>query len=119
MNINNTLVALMQEKCIKWKELSEILKIGKNQFRYWEEKDTLPDGKTLIKLSQFFGVSTDYLLGLSDNNSPVISEQEKTLLAMFRGTSEEGRFRIIQAVMNIRDEVEKKRIATPDQSVAG
>ena len=109
----------MQEKRIKWKELSEILKIGKNQFKYWEEKDTLPDGKTLIKLSQYFGVSTDYLLGLTDNSSPCISDQEKTLLAMFRGTSEEGRFRMIQAVMNIKDEVEKKRNTASDQGFAG
>lgn len=119
MNINNTLNALMREKNIKWKELSEILKIGKNQFRYWEEKDTLPDGKTLIKLSKFFGVSTDYLLGLTDNSSPYISAQEKTLLDMFRETSEEGRFRMIQAVMNIKDEVEKKRNTASDQGFAG
>lgn len=120
MIINERLKALMSEKGVTWKQISEELKIGKNQPKYWEEKDTLPDGKTLIKLSQYFGVTVDYLLGVEDRNAALMkrafdildesntTEQEKALLAMFRSTSEEGRLRIIQAVMNICDEIEKK-----------
>ena len=120
MIINERLKALMSEKGVTWKQISEELKIGKNQPKYWEEKDTLPDGKTLIKLSQYFGVTVDYLLGVEDQNAALMkrafdildesntTEQEKALLAMFRSTSEEGRLRIIQAVMNICNEIEKK-----------
>ena len=105
------------------------MKIGKNQPKYWEEKDTLPDGKTLIKLSQFFGVTVDYLLGVEDQNAALMqrafdildesdtSEQEKALLAMFRSTSEEGRLRIIQSVMNICDEIEKKPTTSSAEDV--
>ncbi len=119
MTVNDRLKALMQEKNIKWKDLSENLKIGKNQFNYWAEKDTLPDGKTLIKLSRYFGVSVDYLLGLTDSSAPLISKQEKTLLTMFRETNEEGKFRIIQAVMNIRDDMQKKNIAATASDFVG
>ena len=35
------------------------------------------------------------------------SEQEKTLLAVYRASSEEVKLRIIQAVMNVKDESEK------------
>lgn len=104
--------ALMSEKAVTWKQVSEELKIGKNQFKYWEENETLPDGKTLIKLSRYFNVSVDYLLGNEQRNATAalgsdLTEQEKTLLAVYRTSSEEGKLRIIQAVMNIRDESEK------------
>lgn len=129
MIINDRLKALMTERGVTWKQISEELKIGKNQPKYWEEKDTLPDGKTLIKLSQFFGVTVDYLLGVEDQNAVLMqrafdildesnaSEQEKALLAMFRSTSEEGRLRIIQSVMNICDEIEKKPTSATAEDV--
>ncbi len=56
--------------------------------------------------------SVDYLLGNEERNTTAalgsdLTEQEKTLLAVYRASSEEGKLRIIQAVMNIRDESEK------------
>ncbi len=132
MTFNERLKTLLAERGVSWKQVSQELSIGKNQPKYWEDNDTLPDGKTLIKLSQFFGVSVDYLLGVEDKIASLmeradlilkasdadITEQEKTLLAMFRSTSEEGRLRIIQAVMNIHDEIEKKP-TTSSESVVG
>lgn len=129
MIINDRLKALMSKKGVTWKQISEELKIGKNQPKYWEEKDTLPDGKTLIKLSQYFEVSVDYLLGIEEKNALLMqnaldmlsetdtSEQEKALIMMFRSTNEEGRLRIIQAVMNIHDEVEKKPTSSVEENV--
>lgn len=104
--------ALMSEKVVTWKQVSEELKIGKNQLKYWKENETLPDGKTLIKLSRYFNVSVDYLLGNEERNATAsldsdLTEQEKTLLAVYRASSEEVKLRIIQAVMNIKDESEK------------
>ena len=129
MIINDRLKALMSKKGVTWKQISEELKIGKNQPKYWEEKDTLPDGKTLIKLSQYFEVSVDYLLGIEEKNALLMqnaldmlsetdtSEQEKALIMMFRSTNEEGRLRIIQAVMNIHDEVEKKPTSSVEENI--
>lgn len=63
MNFTERLKYLLSEKNITWQQLSKELMIGKNQLKYWEEHDSLPTGKTLIKLSRFLGVSTDYLTG--------------------------------------------------------
>ena len=54
-------------------------------------------------------------LDIIDGNT-VFNEQEKELLEAFRSTTEKGRFKIIQAVMNICDEIEKKS-ASSDTSV--
>lgn len=47
------------------------------------------------------------------------TEQENTLLKAFRGTTEEGRMRIIQAVLNICDDIECGEIRAKSQSNAG
>lgn len=45
-----------------------------------------------------------------DNFGP-LTDQEQQLLHMFRSTTEEGRMRIVSAVVNICDQMEEKRIA--------
>lgn len=48
-----------------------------------------------------------------------LTEQENALLAAFRGTTEEGRMKIIQAVLNICDEIERRQINGNNSHVAG
>lgn len=112
MIFNERLKTLLAERDVSWKQVSQELSIGKTQPKYWADNDTLPDGKTLVKLSHFFGVSVDYLLGNEERSATTgldsdLTEQEKTLLAVYRASSEEVKLRIIQAVMNIKDESEK------------
>ena len=47
-------------------ELCDKLGVSASAFRQWINGYTLPTSENLIQLSQYFGVSTDYLLGLSD-----------------------------------------------------
>jgi len=145
MDFSEKLRDLLSRKGVTWKQVSEELAIGKNQLKYWQDKNTLPDGKTLLKLSEYLNVSTDYLLGkttfnpgdvvevnlnlkkdlghgetrfihsmehhnIARNmlNSIVVDPQEQMLLDIFRNTSEEGKLRMIQSIMNIHDEIEKK-----------
>ena len=129
------LKGLLSAKGVNWQQVSKELSIGKNQQKYWEDKDSVPDGKTLVKLAQYFGVSTDYLLGNDDlmeralnivNEShdtiererySNLSEQEKALLSVFRATTEEGRLLMIQNILNIRDTIEKKNTGENTASV--
>ena len=76
----------------------------------------IPDNLLGI-IAEILDTTTDYLRDLTDDPSPIASptaaaddltEQEQELVGMFRSTTEQGRFRMIQAVMNIHDEEEKK-----------
>ena len=85
--------------------------MGKNQFTYWEKKGGIPNQATLATIASYFNVSVDYLLGNEERNATAsldsdLTEQEKTLLAVYRASSEEVKLRIIQAVMNAKDESE-------------
>ena len=48
-----------------------------------------------------------------------LTEQENALLSAFRRTTEEGRMKIIQAVLNICDEIERREINGNNSHVAG
>lgn len=83
MVFSERLGELIKEKGVAWKVVSKELEIGINQKRYWETHGNLPDGDTLKKLSDYFGVSVPYLMGETDDrgqkNSPgqVTEAQEK------------------------------------------
>ena len=71
MRFSERLQNLMKEKGVKWKTVSEELKIGINQKRYWETHDNIPDGETLKKLADYFRVSIQYLMGETDDRGEV------------------------------------------------
>lgn len=53
---------------------------------------TIPNGTILIKIAQYFNVSTDYLLGLTDNpNSATnnLTENEQDILKILRSIPDE------------------------------
>ena len=80
------------------------------------KKGVVPQPPALQRIADYFGCTTDYLLGISDcrtlNDASAmftdLTEQEKTLLRLFRETTEEGRFEMIAAFMNIKTAIEKK-----------
>lgn len=63
----NTLGDIMRElrtkKGLEQKELASILKVHKGTISNWENNKRVPDNEMLLTIADFFGVSTDYLLG--------------------------------------------------------
>ncbi len=57
---------LRREKGLIQNELAKFLSVTRPILSNWETGKTLPDAGSLIKLAEYFDVSTDYLLGLSD-----------------------------------------------------
>ena len=60
---------LRNEKDISQSTLGKYLGVGKTTISNYETGYSTPDNEILAKLSSFFNVSTDYLLGVSDNRS--------------------------------------------------
>lgn len=62
-------------------ELASHIGVTKQCISNWENDNIMPSIEMLIKLSKFFNVSTDYLLGLTNEsliNVDGLSEIEKT-----------------------------------------
>jgi len=57
---------LRTKKGFSQKQLAEMLNVAQNTISQYENGTREPDAATLIKLANFFSVSTDYLLGRND-----------------------------------------------------
>ena len=60
------LLDLRKEKKISQAKLAKEIEVGYSTICYWETDRAEPTAPNLVKLSFFFNVSVDYLLGLSD-----------------------------------------------------
>lgn len=50
-------------------ELAKKLFVSKQSVSNWENENIMPSVEMLIKISKIFGVTTDYLLGLSEKHT--------------------------------------------------
>jgi len=88
---------LMKERSVTQKKLCEDLHIGKNQIKYWRDNCNTPNGETLQKIANYFGVSVDYLLGKTDEPAPAtekktapafpLTDAEKTIFISYRSNA--------------------------------
>lgn len=50
-------------------DLAEVLKVDTSMISLWENGKNYPEVKKLIEIAEHYEVSTDYLLGLTNENS--------------------------------------------------
>lgn len=66
VKIAERLRTLRKEKKLRQSDVARLLGIGVRTYQYYEGDDHRPDYEMLIALADLFGVSTDYLLGRTD-----------------------------------------------------
>ena len=54
---------LAKGKNIKIAQMLKDLNMGQGTFSTWKKRGTVPNGETLQKIADYFGVTVDYLLG--------------------------------------------------------
>ena len=65
----NRIKLLREEKKIRQDELAKVLSISPSAVGMYERDEREPNDEITLKLAQYFEVSTDYLLGKSDNRN--------------------------------------------------
>lgn len=65
-NFSERLKGLRKERRWTSKEMAEYLGVSQRAYLYYESAKNYPTIPGLLKLADFFGVSTDYLLGRTD-----------------------------------------------------
>lgn len=66
MTIGDSFKRFRKERGLTQQQVANALKIQKSSYQRYEQEKVVPAATVIINLSKFFGVSTDYLLGLSD-----------------------------------------------------
>lgn len=101
------------------KDLADALFVNQTAVSQWERGVTMPSGQMLIKLSNMFGVSTDYLLGRTDQMgeaSPDVGSaisEDDLKVAYFRGAdptlTQEDMDALWEDAKNFRDFIVERR----------
>lgn len=92
---------------------------SKSSVTFWKNGST-PRKSTLKEIADHFSVTVDYLLsdepftpGPYDSKKESgemlpLSTQEKTIIEMYRSTTDKGRLRMIQRILNVYDEEQQQ-----------
>lgn len=95
---------LRNQKAWTQEELADLVALQRKSIIRYEAGQSRPTGRALLALAQAFGVSTDYLLGLSDLptapqvDSPLTPLEQEALLAFRRARSDEERWRLLDSL---------------------
>lgn len=68
--IGERLLDLRKDADMTQDELAEALKVNKHSISSYEREKSEPPDDIKIKIAEFFGVSVDYLLGITNNPKP-------------------------------------------------
>lgn len=77
-NLGNRLKELRKENKYTQEDVAKKLGLTKSAYGYYEQEKTVPDAHTLSKLSNIFDVTTDYILGRT-NNPKLTKKDEKSI----------------------------------------
>ena len=95
----NNLRKLRLNHAMSQADVGKLLEVQNTAISMYEREERSLDDKTIRKLCKIFGCSADYLLGLSDYTSPVISPEDNTILAAYHAASEKER-RTINGILS-------------------
>lgn len=115
--IGDTLKRLRTKKGLTSEELCSKIGIKGGSYRNYERNDRKPDYDTLVKLADFYGVTTDYLLGRPDAKEPAdpidklmtVDEMEKDLLREWLSLDEASRKAFLDVLRKIVADDQKRQ----------
>lgn len=70
ITLGNRLKELREEKEISQQEFASIMNIGNSTLSQYESDKRTPNDDLKMKIAEFFNVSMDYLMGLTDIKEP-------------------------------------------------
>ncbi|WP_444348213.1 helix-turn-helix domain-containing protein [Phascolarctobacterium succinatutens] len=85
------------------KEVAAVVGVNQNTYSYWENGKTKIDSESLAKLSELFGVTTNFLLGKapckttvdSVNDKPAVRSDEEKLLGVYNSLDQESKTQLM------------------------
>ena len=69
--LSERILSLRKERGLKQEEVADQTGIGYRSYRRYEAGEREPNASTVVILADYFNVSADYLLGLTDERRPL------------------------------------------------
>lgn len=107
----NRIRELRQKKGFSQLQLSLELEVTQETISAYEHGRHLPSVTSLMKMAKLFGVSMDYIMGLSDvpqiampsGSSPADDEQKNLLLLYYRKLGSKNRLKLLAYAQGLSD----------------
>ncbi len=92
---------LRLERGLTQNEPAAVLRTSREAYSMYENGKRQLSCQALAQLAQFYGVTTDYMLGLTNDpeGAPKLTADEETLLEHFRGCDKRGKRTIMQSAV--------------------
>ena len=97
------LSVLINQRGLSRNKFLKDLGLSKSSMGNWETRNNIPNGETLLKLSEYLHVSIDELLG---NKQYMYTKDEQNLIYLYRRLSQEQKNKIYEEVCH-RDTLRK------------
>ena len=83
MNVADRIQALRKCKGLSQEELADKIGVSRQAVSKWESEQSLPDIEKIILLSNYFGVTTDYLLkGIDEKPDEIIDKADARIFSL-------------------------------------
>lgn len=106
-NVGQRIRELRREIDCTQNVLADFLGVTQDSISLWENEKRIPDTQYIVAMSEFFDVSADYLLGISDEivgirfeekKKMFLTEEEENMLIKYRSLSEEERKNLLSKI---------------------
>ena len=97
--VGDRIKALRESANMTQSQIAKTFKLSRSAVNYWELGLAVPSTQYIVELAKLFRVSTDYLLGMSDNSTISVeglSEKQVTAVLAVSFLSEVWRIRSAQ-----------------------
>jgi transcriptional regulator with XRE-family HTH domain len=99
---------LRKKKKLTMKEFGKKFSLAESTISGYENGTRTPDLSVIDQFADFFEVSTDYLLGRTDNPQPIIKERSGTHSTEVEKFAEEKLQRLISVIANMSKEEQEE-----------
>ena len=112
--MENRIRAIRKQRGITMKQLGEVVDLAESTISQYETGKREPDNETLLKISEYFGVTVGYLLGAetdissSNNNYDILDDVDVAFYGDFKELNEDEKETVRDMVRLMRHRKEKR-----------
>ena len=106
MKFSDNLRMLRAKYKLSQQDIGNIVGLTGQAISRWENEITQPDNDSLIKLSKYFDVSTDYLLGIEEKEET--DPLDDILFSKAKDLSNEDKETVLAVINAIKKDVDKE-----------
>ena len=111
MELNERIFSLLDQQGKTAKQLGKFLDVSPSSISGWKNEGSFPSSKYLVRISEFFNVSLDYLCTGKDSNN-LLSEDQKELLENYDKLDHRGKHKIHSVIYDELDRIEQQTQST-------